>query len=167
MSLSLEVVATVATALGVASHLGYFIHGEHHMQSTWILLFFLTVLLLLFVTTARYTMTGGGNSYLEAGNVTAVAAGFYFTSLTISILIYRVFFHPLRNFPGPLTAKLSKITHVMRIAKHSRNFELAEQMFEKYGEFVRSVAQCKDFWGVFFIGLCLPFDASEEWAPTK
>ena len=133
-TITLEFVAIVGATLGVASHLGYFIHGEHHMQSTRILAFFVVAPIALFVTASRYT---DGNSYLEAGKLTAVATGSYLTALTTSILIYRAFFHRLRNFPGPLSARLSKVTHVFRIAKNSRNYILAEQMFEKYGEFVR------------------------------
>jgi hypothetical protein len=133
-AITLEFVAIVAATLGVASHLGYFIHGEHHMQSTRILAFFVVAPLLLFVTTSRYTER---NSYPEAGKLTAVATSSYLTALTTSILIYRAFFHRLRNFPGPFSAKLSKVTHVFRIAKNSRNYILAEQMFKQYGQFVR------------------------------
>ena len=130
----LEVVALVGTTLGVASHLGYFIHGEHHMQVAWISAVFIVAPLALFVTLSKYIED---NPYLEAGKITAVAAGSYFTALSTSILIYRAFFHPLHNFPGPFTAKLSKVTHVLRIAKNSQNYLQNEQLFEKYGQFVR------------------------------
>ncbi len=132
--MTLEVVAIVGATLGVASHLGYFIHGEHHMQSTQILAFFLLAPLILFITASRQTFN---KSYLEASKITAVATGSYLAALSTSILTYRVFFHPLRNFPGPFTAKLSKVAHFLRIAKNSRNFILADEMLEKYGEFVR------------------------------
>jgi tryprostatin B 6-hydroxylase len=135
-TITLEVIAALGTTLGVASHLGYFIHGEHHMQSTWILAVFMLAPFILFIIVSRYT---AGNSHLEAGKIAAVATGSYFTALSTSILVYRAFFHPLRNFPGPFTAKLSKLTHVLQIAKNSRNFIFAEEMFEKYGEFVRWV----------------------------
>jgi hypothetical protein len=134
---TLEIIAGVAATLGVASHLGYFIHGEHHMQSTRILVFFVVAPLALFVIASRYTDGNSYLSYLSAGKLTIVATGSYLTALTTSILIYRAFFHRLRNFPGPFPAKLSKVAHVVRIAKNFRNYMLAEQMFEKYGEFVR------------------------------
>ncbi|KAH8797552.1 cytochrome P450 monooxygenase-like protein [Hyaloscypha sp. PMI_1271] len=134
-NLKLEVAALVGTALGVASHLGYFIHGEHHMQATRIAAFFIIAPVLLFIVTLRDT---DGHSYSKAGKITAVGTASYFTALSTSILIYRAFFHPLRRFPGPFSAKLSKITHVLRIAKDSKNYLLNEQMFDKYGEFVRT-----------------------------
>jgi hypothetical protein len=133
-AMTLEIIAIVGATLGVASHLGYFIHGEHHMQATRILAFFITAPLILFFTTSRYTE---GNSYLESTKITAVATGSYFTALSTSTLVYRAFFHPLRKFPGPFSARLSKFVHVFRIAKNSNNYKLADQMFEKYGEFVR------------------------------
>ena len=133
-NLKLEVAALVGTALGVASHLGYFIHGEHHMQATRIAAFFIIAPVLLFIVTLRDI---DGHSYSEAGKITAVGTASYFTALSTSILIYRAFFHPLRRFPGPFSAKLSKITHVLRIAKDSKNYLLNEQMFDKYGQFVR------------------------------
>jgi hypothetical protein len=134
VELTLEVVAIVGATLGVASHLGYFIHGEHHMQATKITAFFVIAPLLLFVTFSRYI---GDNSHIEAAKLTAVGTGCYFTALSTSILIYRAFFHPLRHFPGPFSARLSKVVHVLRIAKSSKNYLLQEKLFEKYGEFVR------------------------------
>jgi hypothetical protein len=132
--MTLEVAALVGTTLGVASHLGYFIHGEHHMQTTKIAAFFIVAPVVLFITLSKYVE---GGSYVEAGKTTAVATGSYFTALSTSILIYRAFFHPLRNFPGPFSAKLSKVTHVLRIAKSSKNYLLNERMFKEYGQFVR------------------------------
>lgn len=134
--MTLEVVAIIGATLGVASHLGYFIHGEHHMQATKITAFFLLAPLLLFVMVLRDLE---GHSYIEAGKITAVGTTSYFLALSASLLIYRTFFHPLRNFPGPFSARLSKIVHVLRIAKDSKNYLLSDQMFEKYGEFVRCV----------------------------
>lgn len=136
----LEVVALVGATLGVASHLGYFIHGEHHMQATKITALFVIAPLLLFVTISRYIVD---HPYIEARKITAVGTGCYITALSTSILIYRAFFHPLRNFPGPFSARLSKVVHVLWIAKSSKNYLLQEKLFEKYGEFVRyDVVRC-------------------------
>jgi cytochrome P450 family 628 len=132
--MTLEMVALIGAILGVASHLGYFIHGEHHMQTTRIAIFFIMAPLLLFVVTRRDIE---GHSNIEAGKITAVGTASYFTALSTSILIYRAFFHRLREFPGPFSAKLSKITHVLRIRKDCKNYLLNEEMFEKYGQFVR------------------------------
>jgi hypothetical protein len=113
----------VGAILGLASHLGFFIAP-----------------FVLFAITVRES---SGHSYLEASKITAVGTVSYFTALSTSILVYRAFFHPLRNFPGPFSAKLSKMTHVFKIAKDSKNYLLNEVMFEKYGEFVRFEGRCR------------------------
>ncbi|TVY92722.1 Cytochrome P450 monooxygenase [Lachnellula willkommii] len=131
---TLEAVALVGAVLGVASHLGYFIHGEHHMQGTRIYLSFFAVTTFLFVSVIRLD---GNHSYLAASQTTAAASLSYLSTLTLSILTYRVFFHPLRNFPGPFSAKLSNFSHVFRIFKDSRNFIEVDKLHQEYGEFVR------------------------------
>lgn len=134
--ISIELVALAGTILGVASHLGYFIHGEHHMQSARIAGCLSLAPLALFLFSSKYL---DGYSNVEAGKFAVVAWGSFVAALSSSILVYRAFFHPLRHFPGPFGARLSQIWHVSKIAKDSRNFMLAEQMFSKYGEFVRCV----------------------------
>ncbi|TVY16496.1 Cytochrome P450 monooxygenase FCK2 [Lachnellula arida] len=131
---TLEAVALVGAVLGVASHLGYFIHGEHHMQGTRIYLSFFAVTTFLFVSVIRLD---GNHSYLAASQTTAAASLSYLSTLTLSILTYRAFFHPLRNFPGPFSAKLSNFSHVFRIFKDSRNFVEVDKLHQEYGEFVR------------------------------
>ena len=134
--MALQLVAIIGATLGVASHLGYFIHGEHHMQATKITAFFLLAPLALFAVIVRET---NSHSCIDAAKITTVGTLSFFSALSTSILIYRTFFHPLRNFPGPFSAKLSKVIHVFKIAKESKNYLLNEEMFEKYGEFVRCV----------------------------
>ena len=130
----MQAVALVGAVMGVASHLGYFIHGEHHMHGMRIILSFITVTILLFISVLRLD---GNHSYTGAGLITAIALVSYLSTLTLSILTYRAFFHPLRNFPGPFTAKLSKFAHVFRIAKESRNHVEADKLHKEYGDFVR------------------------------
>lgn len=61
----------------------------------------------------------------------------YASSLFGSMVFYRVFLHPLRGFPGPHMAKISKIWNVMK-ATRSTNYRLMEDMRESYGDFVRT-----------------------------
>ncbi|KAI9645797.1 hypothetical protein NHQ30_005231 [Ciborinia camelliae] len=124
----------LASIFGIASHLGYFIHGEHHMQSLQWLLTILFSPLLLFVTILKFNITP---SYASALQLTAIIAASFFTSLTSSILVYRIFFHPLRHFPGPFEAKVSKIFHALRLLKTSDNYLQAHRLHEEYGDIVR------------------------------
>ena len=50
--------------------------------------------------------------------------------------MYRVFFHRLRNFPGPVLASVSKFWHVAHCLD-SKNHILLERLHEEYGDFVR------------------------------
>ncbi|KAL8793202.1 MAG: hypothetical protein Q9195_004232 [Heterodermia aff. obscurata] len=52
------------------------------------------------------------------------------------MIVYRVFFHPLRKFPGPSAASISKLWHVAK-CRNSKNHLLMEELFTKYGSFVR------------------------------
>lgn len=121
---------------GVAAHLGYFIHGEHHMQSLQWLLTAIFSPLVLFLALLKFDVA---SSYVTALKLTAVILTSFFASLTGSILAYRIFFHPLRHFPGPFAAKCSKLTHVARLLEKSDNYLQVHMLHEKYGDIVRLV----------------------------
>jgi tryprostatin B 6-hydroxylase len=65
------------------------------------------------------------------------ATSAYFAALVTSILLYRVFFHPLRKFPGPFSYRFSKLVQVASIAKDSNNYLQAEELRKQYGDIVR------------------------------
>lgn len=125
--------ALLAAAAGVVCHVGYFIHGEHHMKSPRILGMFIIGPLIFFACVRFQTSF----SFAEATITTLVVSSSYFAALTASILTYRVLFHPLRHFPGPFSARLTKLTHVSRLLPRSDNFAQAHQLHEKYGDVVR------------------------------
>jgi tryprostatin B 6-hydroxylase len=131
--LSPGTIASLSAALGVGSHLGYFIHGEHHMHSVRLLLLLLASPIVLFVLFIRID----DNSVVAAAWNSATAVGSYLGSLTASILIYRVCFHPLRKFPGPFSAKLTKLSHVLRLVRNLDNYLQADRLHKKYGDIVR------------------------------
>ena len=54
------------------------------------------------------------------------------------MLIYRVFFHPLNDFPGPFPAKVSKLWYVTQVAPKVDHFKQLDKMHQQYGEFVRT-----------------------------
>jgi len=77
-------------------------------------------------------------SLLEATSKALLVGVSFNTGLTLSIGIYRLFFHRLREFPGPLGAKLSRFYTVKLAAKSVQyNVEVAK-MHEKYGDFIRT-----------------------------
>jgi hypothetical protein len=61
------------------------------------------------------------------------------TSLSTNMLIYRAFFHPLKNFPGPFGAKLTKFWGFRKVFESKiRYFKIAGKLQEQYGDYVRA-----------------------------
>ncbi|QSZ30648.1 hypothetical protein DSL72_000206 [Monilinia vaccinii-corymbosi] len=127
-------IALLASLAGIASHLGVFIHGEHHMQSLQWLLAILFSPFIVFIAILKFHIT---SSYVEVLSLTLIVLASFFASLISSILTYRIFFHPLRHFPGPFAAKVSKLSHVWRLMPMSDNYLQTYALHEKFGEFVR------------------------------
>ncbi|KAL4745630.1 hypothetical protein BDW72DRAFT_186361 [Aspergillus terricola var. indicus] len=60
-------------------------------------------------------------------------------SLCMSILVYRAFFHPLRNFPGPFGARLSKFWSLNKVLETNiRWYRALDALHKQYGDFVRT-----------------------------
>ncbi|KAJ2985385.1 hypothetical protein NUW58_g5558 [Xylaria curta] len=121
-----------AALLGVLSHTTIFIRGEWHLRvgaliATYSLLF----IALLY---AEYSLLDDFSAAIKvAGQITGSYAGGLFGS----IIIYRRYFHRLRNFPGPPLAAITKLWHVWN-SFGGRNYLLIEEMFKKYGPIIRT-----------------------------
>ncbi|EXJ79942.1 hypothetical protein A1O3_08228 [Capronia epimyces CBS 606.96] len=133
-TLTPQSVAISSALAGVASHLGYFIRGEHHLE----------VLPLFFLAVASPVAAIAGEKYYlglethEAVLITAVAWVSYYAALFASIVVYRVFFHRLRRFPGPSPAKVTKLYHVAQVAGRRNNWLVRHAWHQKYGDIVRT-----------------------------
>ena len=125
------IVVLLAVA-GVNSHLLYFIHGEHHMKASKL---FYGYLCLVFVAFGMLVARDG--SILSSAKATMVLVAAYAFPLFLSMLIYRIFFHRLRSFPGPFLARTSKFWHVYHV-RRSLNHQLMQLLYKKYGPFVRT-----------------------------
>lgn len=120
MSASIKSVA-VGAIIGLLMHVGLFIHGEWHIQAPNIILYHILCFSCL-------------NWILDT--VWEILVGYLF-ALFSSICIYRVFFHRLNGFPGPLCARITKIWHIWK-AKSCQNHLVLERLLQTYGEFVRT-----------------------------
>jgi hypothetical protein len=122
----------VAAAVGVTSHLTYFIRGEHHEQAPR------TFRLFVFLALGIFSgLTASGIRAQLAFGTTCLLFTTYTLGVVSSMLVYRLFFHPLRNFPGPPMAKVTKLWHVTKTVK-AKNYLLMQKMHTKYGDFVRT-----------------------------
>jgi hypothetical protein len=76
--------------------------------------------------------------FIHLQPATIITASFW-VSLWLWIAAYRVFFHPLRNYPGPLFARLSKWWVVHQNLNTKAHFHRSQQqLHEKYGDYVRT-----------------------------
>lgn len=122
---------SVPLALGIGTHVAYFNRGEHHMSGLWLAILVPMVWTLLVIKKFQdgtILDTSMRDSFLILGS--------YAIGLYGSIVIYRLFFHPLRHFPGPILARVSKFWHVAKLSD-LKNQILVEDLRHRYGDIVR------------------------------
>ncbi|KAF5564804.1 cytochrome P450 monooxygenase [Fusarium napiforme] len=122
--------------LGVLTHLFVFRRGEWNLYVFNILQAFAVLESILVYIVAR-AVEGGDSTVWK---VTAISS--YFTlsalmGLSLSMLIYRGWFHRLGRFPGPFCARLSNLYITFHAFKEFRLFEEVQQLHRKYGDIVR------------------------------
>ena len=61
----------------------------------------------------------------------------YLTSLIFFTIIHRLYFHPLRNFPGNKFARLSKLYEAW-VNYNGKNSPLVRDLCRKHGDFIRT-----------------------------
>lgn len=132
MSLVMFSKALTASCIGIATHNLIFIHREWHLLAPTIL----STHVLLAIALVVAQVWTGGNSYASYFGA-AISIASYLISLLGSIVIYRLFFHRLRHFPGPRLAAASKLWHVWQ-CRDSRNHLVLEKLHQEYGSFVRT-----------------------------
>lgn len=121
-----------ASAAGVISHLAYFRIGEHHMHGSQYIL----------TATASLAISIVLQSYLfQLSNQAAVLktftlAGSYLAGLYSSLIIFRVFFHPLMSFPGLFGCKISSFWFTTYLARRDA-FRQLYTLHQKQGNFIR------------------------------
>ncbi|KAH6967869.1 cytochrome P450 [Ilyonectria sp. MPI-CAGE-AT-0026] len=62
---------------------------------------------------------------------------FHVTGILTSMVLYRVFFHRLRKFPGPFLGRISNLYPTYLRAKKLHLYEEVEILHQQYGDFVR------------------------------
>ena len=124
----------VAAVAGILSHNLIFIRNEHHIRAPQIFHFFLLLSLFFLIGEARIWAV---NDAGQAAQASAFIILSYGASLFTSITIYRIFFHKLRKFPGPIGARVSKFWHVGKLLRQP-NFKVLDELHQQYGDFVRT-----------------------------
>jgi hypothetical protein len=129
----------IGIGLGLFAHLGFFIHGEWHLQAPLIFLFH--VILNSFLSTGMLLHSNVFENSHASKLWTAglIASLYYLASLMSSMFIYRIYFHRLARagFKGPFYMRVSKIFHVWK-CRTSQNHLLLDGLQNKYGDFIRT-----------------------------
>lgn len=120
----------VGAAAGFLSHVLYFIRGYHDTQALAIFVVHAVLLVSMVATLAAES-----GLYSSLWRSSAIFAS-YLAALFTSIAIYRVFFHRLSRFPGPLAAKLTKF-YGPYTARNGQTHLEQNKLFKKYGDIVR------------------------------
>lgn len=117
---------------GVTSHLAFFRIGEHHLYSSRYVLTAITAFAISSIVQFYLFQLSSRDAVLRS----LVIATSYFGGLYSSLLIYRILFHPLRKFSGPLGCKVSSAWFATYVSRQDA-FRQFLKLHNKYGPYVR------------------------------
>ncbi|KAK4096444.1 cytochrome P450 [Parathielavia hyrcaniae] len=120
----------LAGGAGLLSHHLYFIRGFHVLNATRIACTHVLVFTLLLAGAAVE------NGFLSGARIAVAIFSSYLAALFLSIATYRLAFHPLRRFPGPFPAKLTKL-YGPWLARNKRIGDEFRFLHQRHGHFVR------------------------------
>lgn len=127
-----DLVLLAALAAGVFSHVAYFRIGEHHLYGNRYALS-IAAILALYSSAQVYLFQAPVDVSVLASFLLVSA---YLCGLYSSLALYRVFFHSLRNFPGPFGCKLSSLWFATYLTKQDA-FRQLSTLHETHGAFLR------------------------------
>ncbi|KAJ5737963.1 cytochrome P450 [Penicillium malachiteum] len=124
--------AIPAVVAGIFSHLAFFRIGEHHMYSMQYFLAGIAVFCsLTFIQIQAFQVPTATSAASSCSILGSYLAGVY-----TSLIAYRLLFHPLRHFAGPLGCKISSVWFSASLGKYDAFHQLAK-LHDRYGLFLR------------------------------
>ena len=126
------VLALLAAAAGIASHVLYFNRGEHHLWPTKYIQVFATSFIGALVALVQLRDCSISTALLT----TSTVAASYLTGTYTSLFIYRVWLSPLNKFPGPWQAKISDLWLLSQLKQVDTYYKF-EALHQEYGKYVR------------------------------
>lgn len=122
----------VLFAAGVVSYHAYFKHRENHLR----IVLYIQVLAAILIAEVLFFQHQQSLDLAAALTHAARIHGSILSGYYTSILIYRVFFHPLNSFPGPFGCRITSL-FLPLIFRHSDAFWQVQRLHDQYGSFVR------------------------------
>ncbi|EWG42531.1 hypothetical protein FVEG_04308 [Fusarium verticillioides 7600] len=132
---SLSALCCVALC-GVATHLAIFRIGEWDVAVHRIIASFSLIYASIFGLLAYYG-DFERQSLLNAWYIASELLAAFIAGLYGSMVLYRFFFHPLRQFPGPTFAPLSALCAISMSMKKFHMFLEVQKLHKTYGDFIR------------------------------
>ncbi|KAB8360826.1 hypothetical protein FH972_024560 [Carpinus fangiana] len=134
MAVDYTALAAASAIFGVFSHLGYFIHGEKDLNSRTYVALWTSFQALGFAGLVRL----GEQSLGASVAIMSTGSAAWLCGVFSSMVIYRLFFHRLRSFPGPRSWAITKFTHFFTNASDFYGYKHLHALHEKHGAFVRT-----------------------------
>jgi cytochrome P450 family 628 len=125
--------AIYSALLGVIAHQLYFRRGEH----TWLAPYYALILLLAPLTLYLIHRLGFKDEASQSLVYASTIYTSFLTGLFSSLAIYRLYFHPLRRYPGPPGARLSQLWFVWQMKEKVDSAWFLQRLHQQYGEYVR------------------------------
>lgn len=130
-------VLATASATGIALHLSFFKIVEVDKRPVSTTAAFIAAYPLIFITLP--SISDEYNGIFWRLFISSLTWSCLVISLFSSILIYRAFFHPLKGFPGPFNARLSKFWSLKKVVDSKlRWWKILDRLHEQYGDYVRT-----------------------------
>ncbi|GAW25695.1 putative cytochrome P450 [Rosellinia necatrix] len=127
-----SLVPVAALVAGITSHVAFFRVGEHHMYGNKCILASIAGFALSTTVQFHLFQLSANAAVLR----TIVIASSYLGGLYSSIVIFRLFFHPLSRFPGPLGCKISSAWFATYLAGRDV-FRQLVKLHQEHGNFVQ------------------------------
>ena len=103
-----------------------------------IMYIFIALFILIFIILVALFSEVGNFSVLTSFEKACIVAASFNGSVLLSMSVYRLFFHRLREFPGPALAKLTRFYAMHQSAKNVEYYKELQRMHDMYGDFVRT-----------------------------
>jgi len=97
----------------------------------------LKVYVVLSILTFLVVMAHRDEALIESFKWTITIISSYAGAIFASMVVYRKYFHRLRNFPGPWIAGVTKFWHIYQCLD-SKNHLLLQRSHQQYGTFIRT-----------------------------
>jgi hypothetical protein len=125
--------AAAAFVSGVLLHVALYQRGEWDLAIPKVLGVYVAVTVGAVVWDTLYTK----DSLTHTINAVLWLEATHFAGIAVNMTVYRLCFHRLRSFPGPLWARLTNGYHTMLSAKNLCLYEEVQNLHRQYGDFVR------------------------------